>query len=145
MIGLDLYSRQVFFFFFFFLFGPHFDLYQSLNRLPVWGPQNCGVFLPAFVAGWLQGHWWGFISRNYVVWPTFLLVNVFIALKGSHFWFLFQFWKSYTVVDKCEYSQCNSAYTFIFRVSSVYHRISFVRYFEWLPSLVAWAMTDYLL
>ena len=32
---------------------------------------------------------WGFISRNYVVWPTFLLMNVFIALKGSHFWFLF--------------------------------------------------------
>ena len=34
-------------------------------------------------------HWWGFISRNYVVWPTFFLMNVFIALKGSHFWFLF--------------------------------------------------------
>ena len=31
----------------------------------------------------------GFISRNYVVWPTFLLMNVFVALKGSHFWFLF--------------------------------------------------------
>ena len=42
-------------------------------------------------AGWLQGHWWGFISRNYVVWPTFLLMNVFIALKGSHFWFLLYF------------------------------------------------------
>ena len=40
-----------------------------------------------FVAGWLQGHWWGFISRNYVVWPTFFLMNVFIALKGSHFRF----------------------------------------------------------
>ena len=32
-----------------------------------------------------------FISRNYVIWPTFLLMNVFIALKGSHFWFLFNF------------------------------------------------------
>ena len=32
---------------------------------------------------------WGFISRNYVVWPTFFLMNVFIALKGSHFWFLY--------------------------------------------------------
>ena len=42
----------------------------------------------AFDAGLLQGHWWGFISRNYIVWPTFLLMNVFIALKGSHFWFL---------------------------------------------------------
>ena len=45
------------------------------------------MFPLAFVAGWLQGHWWGFISRNYVVWPTFLLMNVFIALKGSHFLF----------------------------------------------------------
>ena len=70
-------------------FGPHFDLYQSLNRLPIWNSQNCSMFPLAFVAGWLQGHWWGFISRNYVVWPIFLLMNVFIALKGSHFWFLF--------------------------------------------------------
>ena len=46
------------------------------------------MFPLAFDAGWLQGHWWGFTSRNYVVWPTFLM-NVFIALKGSHFWFLF--------------------------------------------------------
>ena len=49
------------------------------------------MFPLAIVAGWLQGHWWGFISRNYVVWPTFLLMNVFIALKGSHFWFLFEY------------------------------------------------------
>ena len=70
-----------------YLFGPHFDLYQSLNRLPIWNSQNCSIFPLAFVAGWLQGHWWGFISRNYVVWPTFFLMNVFIALKGSHFWF----------------------------------------------------------
>ena len=63
----------------------------SLNRLPIWNSQNCSMFPLAFVAGWLQGHWWGFISRNYVVWPTFLLMNVFIALKGSHFWFLFDF------------------------------------------------------
>ena len=48
------------------------------------------MFPLAFVAGWLQGHWWGFISRNYVVWPTFLLMNVFTALKGSHFRFLFK-------------------------------------------------------
>ena len=69
----------------------HFDLYQSFNRLPIWNSQNCSMFPLAFVAGWLQGHWWGFISRNYVVWPTFLLMNVFTALKGSHFWFLFDF------------------------------------------------------
>ena len=51
----------------------------------------CSMFPLAFVAVWLQGHWWDFISRNYVVWPTFLLMNVFTALKGSHFWFLFDF------------------------------------------------------
>ena len=62
---------------------------KSLNRLPIRNLQNCSMFPLAFDAGWLQGHWWGFISRNYVVWPTFLLMNVFIALKGSHFWFLF--------------------------------------------------------
>ena len=34
-------------------------------------------------------HWWGFISRNYVVWPIFFLMNLFIALKGTHFLSLF--------------------------------------------------------
>ena len=63
---------------------------QSLNRLPVWGSRGCSMFPLAFVAGWVQGRWWGFISRGYVVWPTFLLMNVFIALKGSHFWILFE-------------------------------------------------------
>ena len=53
--------------------------------------RKIAVFPLAFIAGWLQGHWWGLISRNYVVWPTFLLMNVFIGLKGSHFWFLFDF------------------------------------------------------
>ena len=50
--------------------------------------RKIAVFLLAFIAGWLQGHWWGFISRNYVVWSTFLLMNVFIALKGSDYWLL---------------------------------------------------------
>ena len=66
-----------------------FDLYQSLNRLPVWNSQNCSMFPLAFDAGSLQGHWWGFISRKYVVWPIFFLMNIFIALKGTHFLFLF--------------------------------------------------------
>ena len=48
------------------------------------------MFPLAFFAGSLQGHWWGFISRNYVVWPIFCLMNVFIALKGTHFLFLFE-------------------------------------------------------
>ena len=38
-----------------------------------------------------QGHWWGFISRNFVVWPIFYLMNVFISLKGPPFLFLFTF------------------------------------------------------
>ena len=62
----------------------HFRI-SSLPGLPKM--LNCSIFPLPFVAGWLQGHWWGFISRNYVVWPTFFLMNVFIALKGSHFWF----------------------------------------------------------
>ena len=49
------------------------------------------MFPLAFVSGSLQGHWWGFISRNYVVWPIFFLMSVFIALKATHFWFLFAF------------------------------------------------------
>ena len=61
------------------------------NRLPIWKSQNCSMIPLAFVVGWLQGHWWGFIRRNYVAWPTFLLMNVFMALKGSHFWILFDF------------------------------------------------------
>ena len=68
---------------------------EGLGRDMAWYACPWGLlvnrFPLAFVAGWLQGHWWGFISRNYVVWPTFLLMNVFIALKGSHFWFLFDF------------------------------------------------------
>ena len=52
-------------------------------------PSLISLFPPAFVAGSFKGHWWGFISRNYVVWPIFFLMNVFIALKGTHFLFLF--------------------------------------------------------
>ena len=65
------------------------------------------MFPLAFVAGWLQGHWWGFISRNYVVWPTFLLMNVFIALKGSHFWFLFVSSKIYDKRDDFDFDIVN--------------------------------------
>ena len=63
----------------------------TLNRLPIWNSPYCSMFPLAFVAGSLQGHWWGFISRNYVVWPIFFRMNVFIALKGTHIWFLFAF------------------------------------------------------
>ena len=82
MTGLDSYSRQVFIY-----------LNPILIHISLWicNLKNCSMFPLAFVARWLQGHWWGFISRNYVVWPIFFLMNVFISLKGSHFWFLFAF------------------------------------------------------
>ena len=81
MIGLDSYSRQVFIYLTPFWFISVFEstAYLKFAKLQ--------YVSSGFVAGWLQGHWWGFISRNYVVWPTFFLMNVFIALKGSHFWF----------------------------------------------------------
>ena len=82
MIGLDSYSRQVF------IYLDPILIYISLWIDCLFESRKIAVFPLAFIAGWLQGHWWGFISRNYVVWPTFLLMNVFIALKGSHFWFL---------------------------------------------------------
>ena len=83
MIGLDSYSRQVF------IYLDPILIYISLWIDCLFEIRKIAVFPLAFIAGWLQGHWWGFISWNYVVWPTFLLMNVFIALKGSHFWFLF--------------------------------------------------------
>ena len=67
------------------LFGPRFGFCRSLSWRPVWGSQDCSVFPLAFVAGWLRGRWWGFVSRNYEVWPTFFFMNVFIALKVSNF------------------------------------------------------------
>ena len=66
------------------------DQHLEIRKIAVciWNSQNCSMFRLAFLAGSLQGHWWGFISRNYLVWPIFLM-NVFIALKGTHFLFLF--------------------------------------------------------
>ena len=58
------------------------------------------MFPLAFVAGWLQGHWWGFISRNYVVWPAFFRMNVFVALKGSHFWFYIPIRSTFSLTDR---------------------------------------------
>ena len=85
MIGLDSYSRQVF------IYLKPILIYISLWIDCLFEIRKIAVFPLAFIAAWLQGHWWGFISRNYVVWPTFFLMNVFIALKGSHFWFLFSY------------------------------------------------------
>ena len=80
---LDSYSRHIF------IYLDRILIYISLWIDCLFEIRKIAVFPLAFIVGWLQGHCWGFISRNYVVWPTFLLMNVFIALKGSHFWFLF--------------------------------------------------------
>ena len=82
MIGLDSYSRHVF------IYLDPILIYISLWIDCLFEIRKIAMFPLAFIAGWSQGHWWGCISRNYVVWPTFLLMNVFIALTGSHFWFL---------------------------------------------------------
>ena len=58
----------------------------TLNRLPIWNSQNCSMFPLAFVAGWLQGHWWGFISRNYVVWPTLWMFSLLLKDLISDFY-----------------------------------------------------------
>ena len=63
----------------------YFSFRESSRHKHKCPSQNCSMFPLAFVAGSLQGHWWGFISRNYVVWPIFSLMNVFIALKGTQF------------------------------------------------------------
>ena len=82
LIGLDSYSRQVFNYLDLILIyiSPWIDCLFEIRKI---------AMLPlAFVAESLQGHWWGFISRNYIVWPIFFLMNVSIALKETHFWFL---------------------------------------------------------
>ena len=64
----------------------------------------CSMFPLAFVAVWLQGHWWDFISRNYVVWPTvFLPCLYFHHLTHPHSRFTRQylnliciFWTSFS-------------------------------------------------
>ena len=71
---------------------PILNIYQSLNRLPIRNSQNCSMFSPAFVAGSLQGYWWSFISRNYVVRPIFYLMNIFIALKETYLGQLMRLW-----------------------------------------------------
>ena len=69
MIGLDSYSRR-----FFNYLGPIL-IYFSLWIDCLFEIRKLAMFPLAFVAVSLQGHWLGFISRNYVVWPIFFLVN----------------------------------------------------------------------
>ena len=45
--------------------------------------------LCGFHCQFIQGHWRGMIIRNRSVWPTLFLLNVFTALKRTHFYILF--------------------------------------------------------
>ena len=66
----------------------------------------CFLWLP--LPGHLQGHWWGFSSRNYVVWPIFFLMNVFIALKRTFFYFYLPCWCRIEIGKKCKRQLVNS-------------------------------------
>ena len=76
------------------------------------------MFHLGFVAGSLQGHWWGFISRNYVVWPIFFLTNVFIALNGIHFLFQFHSSTVFICVFRYDFDQIHidMFYKFVFPI-----------------------------
>ena len=67
MISLDSYSRQVF------NYMDPILIYISLWIDCLFEIRKISMFSLAFVAGSLQGHWWGFISRNYLVCMTHLL------------------------------------------------------------------------
>ena len=67
------------------------------------------MFPLAFVAGWLQGHWWGFISRNYVVWPFLWMFSLLLKDLISDFHLIWQ-----TARDKmaeCSFQTQHDNYT----------------------------------
>ena len=47
------------------------------------------VWLSGFHCQFIHGHWRGLVIRNRSVWPTLFLLNVFTALKGTHFYISF--------------------------------------------------------
>ena len=101
------FSKYVFYFFHWNLADRNKWLLEILDRfLIIWTPfwfisvfestayskfVKLQIFPLAFVAGSLQVRWWGFIRRNYVVRPIFFLMNVYIALKGTHICICFLF------------------------------------------------------
>ena len=105
MIGLYSYSRQVFNY-----LDPILIYINLWIECLFWKSQNCNMSPLAFVVGSLQGHRWGFISPNYIVWPIFFLMNVFIALKGTHFFIFYLYCYSFheTVPRPCRFRIPNS-------------------------------------
>ena len=85
MIGLDSYSRQVF------IYLDPILIYLSLWIDCLFEIRKIAVrFLWLSLPGDYRVTDETLLDEKKVVWPTFLLMNVFIALKGSHFWILFE-------------------------------------------------------
>ena len=86
MIGLDSYSRQVFDYLdpILIYISLWIDCLFEIRKIAV-----CFLWLSLPVHYRVTDE--ALVSRTYVVWPIFSLMNVFIALKGTHFWFLFAF------------------------------------------------------
>ena len=62
---------------------------DSIILSEIWNSQNCSMFPLAFLrCRVIIGSLMRLNSRNYIVWPILFLMNVFIALKEIHFWFL---------------------------------------------------------
>ena len=80
IIGLVSYSRQHFIYLdpILIYISLWIDCLFEIHKTAAWFPLH-------FVWMSLQGHWWGFFSRNFEVWPIYFLTNVFTALKGTHF------------------------------------------------------------
>ena len=83
MIGLDSYSRQ----------GLNYLdpilIYISLWIDCLFENPKLQYVSSVFRCQVITGSMMSFFSPNYVSWPIFFLMNVFIALKGTHFWFWF--------------------------------------------------------
>ena len=104
IIGLDSYSRQRLIY-----------LYPILIYISLWIEflfeihKIAACFPLHFVAKSLQGHWWGFFSRNFEVWPIFFLTNVFTALEGTHRCiFIYRCWHSTIQTDNYPSEICCS-------------------------------------
>ena len=90
------------------ILGPHFDLYQSLNRLPIWNLQNCSSFPLAFVAGSLQGHWWALLEETtqqsvadhyYLVLPTICCCSLLLGTPNNQLLIITTWYFQQSVAD----------------------------------------------
>ena len=79
------------------VFHSNFYFYISyLNIIWIYMSHCMTSLLKLEITVWISGfhcqfmlHWRWLIIRNRSVWPTLFLLNVFTALKGTHFYILF--------------------------------------------------------